>query len=393
MLIGTGIRSAKETILKPGATERYLAYLFRGLIAHDVSVALFDSEYRKYFNYIPAVGIDLSSALSEVLMGLKSIGVTRFVKEHKKNKQAIIHAVSPLTSSIVFSMLRSVSNNLRFVYTCHDSTWITEAFARRHLLRHLIELSTFKKSHKIIAVQYSQALKLRELVPNARSKITVIHNGVDTQMFNPNQKNLSKQLQWMRGFNVILYVGPLMPEKGAHILIKSYAKLLKDLPSCRSETRLVIVGPLSIHYGAKGTSSYVGKLLSLCKKLGIVNEVIFTGELPPFILPPIYSNSYMFVAPYLFGETLSLAMMEALASELPVITTDRGDGASIINKGRCGFLIKENNVEDLAAKMALLLDDKKLRNNLAMNGRVIAENLFSWDSVVKKTIKVYESLL
>jgi glycosyltransferase involved in cell wall biosynthesis len=246
----------------------------------------------------------------------------------------------------------------------------------------IFENGMLERSDKIIAVsEYTkrELLKYYELNEN---KIRVIHNGVAVDKFKPTNDKLKAKAEL--GFNpedkAILYVGRLYARKGLFTLIESMPTVVRRFRN----VKFIISG--------KGLSNEMKKLVDHATKLGVKDNIVFTGYFPDKKLPKLYQAADIF-AFSTFYENLPFAILEALSSGLPVVTTNVGGIPEIIDDGKNGFLVEPFNSEQLADRILYFLENPSAASEFGCLGRKIMEERFDWRLVVKKVLKVYDEAL
>jgi len=100
----------------------------------------------------------------------------------------------------------------------------------------------------------------------------------------------------------------------------------------------------------------------------------------------------IFVLPSL-AEGISNTILEAMASSLPVVATDVGGNAELVEHGRTGFLVQQGDPAVLAAAIRRYIDDPALRREHGDAARRRCEALFSIDSMVNNYLEFYDNLL
>ena len=195
---------------------------------------------------------------------------------------------------------------------------------------------------KIIAVSHFTKWELTNYYKIPENKIRVIHNGVDVNKFKPadDKRKVKAEL----GFNpddlAILSVGRLYARKGLFTLIESMPAVVKRFQNAK----FVISG--------KGQSDEMHKLIAHAEKLGVKDNIIFTGYYPDKKLPKLYQAADVF-AFSTFYEHHPFAVLEALATGLPVVTTTVGGIPETIESGKNGFLVKPFNPRAVQRKNPL----------------------------------------
>ncbi len=168
-----------------------------------------------------------------------------------------------------------------------------------------------------------------------------------------------------------VYVGRLVPEKGAHDLIAAWRCL-------NTSKKLVIVG------GASFTDDYVRGLH------GAGGDVIFTGYLYGAQLASVFRHAGLFVLPSLL-EGLPIVLLESLAYGTPVLASDITPNREVL--GDQGDYFRAGDVDDLALRLSQLLPRmRELKTRTAeLQQRVTHE--YDWDRVTEATVALYASLL
>lgn len=230
------------------------------------------------------------------------------------------------------------------------------------------------------------------MYPCAKDKIQPVYSAVDLNTLKPfwdesakKDRVLMKKQYGLENYKVILYVGRLSKKKGTHIVLKAMEKIMNRYP----KTALVFVG--SKWYGSNATDTYVKKVQEFAKKLK--GPVIFTGFLAPSEIPKYYNMGDIFVCASQWREPLARVHYEAMAAGLPIITTDRGGNAEVIEENVNGFAIKEyDNPDIMEEKIAYLLENEDVALNMGKMGRKIAQEKYHWKRVADDLLKLFESV-
>jgi glycosyltransferase involved in cell wall biosynthesis len=189
----------------------------------------------------------------------------------------------------------------------------------------------------------------------------VIGNGVDSAQFQPGEKPAQF---------TILYVGRLIPRKGVEFLIRAVA----DLHDAGGDCRLVLAG------GGPERPT----LERFCRQRGIASRVEFRGDVRHDELPALYARSSLFVMPAV-REAMSNAVLEAMASGLPVIMT-RAGGSHCIDGN--GLIVDSQDSKQLEAAIARYMNDADLVRRHGERSRELAERL-TWPDVACAYLDLY----
>jgi len=201
--------------------------------------------------------------------------------------------------------------------------------------------------------------------------ISVIPNGVDCELFMPRARE-------HRTGKRILYVSRLVNRKGPHVLIRAFKNVLAEIP----DAELVIVG-----------EGYLKPVLEMMRyDLGLGESVKFLGDIGSGALAQTYSSSDVFVLPSLHAESFGMVLLEAMASEVPVIASRTGGVPEVVTDNKEGILVKPGDEEELSEALMRLLTNEGERLEMGKAGRKKAVSEYDWKVVGGKIEDLYRSL-
>jgi len=236
----------------------------------------------------------------------------------------------------------------------------------------LLSKLIFGKSDIIVAVSIYEKEMLKQNFEADERKIRHIPNGVDVKELEGKVKKKSNDTK------TILYVGRLEKYKGVSFLIKAFQRLKANL----TNSQLVIVG--------RGPCKE--ELVSLSRKLEVQDSVTFLENLPKEELTNLYLTSDVFILVSQY-ESLPIAVLDALAYGLPIIATNVGGLPEIIQTGKTGFLLDFPPDEDELIRITTsLLQDEEYAKEIGARAREEILSKFSWDSVVRNLLDLYEEI-
>ncbi len=242
-----------------------------------------------------------------------------------------------------------------------------------------IENFILKNAEKIMVV--SKPMKERLINQNIKeSKIKIVEDGVDKNMFNPNLNGtkIRKKLGLRKNIPIIIYHGDIKPPDGVDILFKAFKVILREIP----QTKLLIVG---------GGGTYFEKIKMLGKKLKIDKSIIYTGwidhkEVPLYLVAS--DIGAMPMRPTLNHQCyLSFKLFEYWACGKPIITTKLKAISAIVKNGKNGLIVEPENYLHLAKAFIYLLKRPNLAKKLGKNGRKLIEEKFNWDQLMEKEVQ------
>ena len=170
----------------------------------------------------------------------------------------------------------------------------------------------------------------------------------------------------------VLYLGRIVPEKRPELLVKAFKSLDTD-------KRLVIAGD----------SSDTGEYTAALRKAGEADHrVLFTGHVEGDLLTELYSNAYCYVLPS-DVEGLPMSLLEAMSHGAACVTSDIPECADVLQG--CGLTFPHGDAQALRDVLKGLLADSAQAEKLGAMARDRAINGYDWNSVVQRTLELYEN--
>jgi len=134
-----------------------------------------------------------------------------------------------------------------------------------------------------------------------------------------------------------------------------------------------------------------GKLQELTRDLDLQEFVNFLGRIPHSYLTHLYNLSDIFLFPTLF-EGLGRAILEAIASGLPIITSNFGPVTELVKNEKNGLLVAPDVPEEISHAILRLLEDTSFRQELGKKSRVFAEK-YSFSCVNKIEVEFIKNTI
>ena len=229
--------------------------------------------------------------------------------------------------------------------------------------------------------------RVKTRFPSAEVKTNVVYSGANMTDYKPNWsvEGALNKLQLKKKFGiedkrVVLFVGRLSQKKGVHVILNAMKKVMESNP----KTALVIVG--SKWYGKNDSDDYTRSIMTLSKSLP--GPIIFTGFIPPHSIPALYNLGDIFVCASQWNEPLARVHFEAMAAGLPIITTDRGGNAEVVDGYGNGMVIEEyKDCNIMAENINFLLKNPVKALEMGKRGRLLVEKKFNWERVANEIFK------
>jgi len=221
-------------------------------------------------------------------------------------------------------------------------------------------------------------------------KIRVIYSGVDEEIFVPvwteegqQKRNEMRKILGIKDEKVILFIGRLSKTKGPHVLLRAMRTVL----SRYRNAVLVIAG--GRWFSENSWDDYVRELHRLAMPFG--NRVLFTNYVPARQIPHLLLSADVFVCSSQWHEPLARVHYEAMAAGIPIITTNRGGNAEIIQHKKTGFVIDDYaNPAAFADAIHYMLGHESEAQAMARRARAEVEEKFFFSHVAERLMAVYE---
>lgn len=230
---------------------------------------------------------------------------------------------------------------------------------------------TLIMADKVVILSPRQKRFFIKLVPE--DKLLIIPNVVNLDMFHDRIKSRPNESE----VKVLFIGGDASKRKGIYDLIEAIPIVLKKYGS----------NVLFIFLGI-GNS---GNLKTICRKKNINKFVKFLGYVDEQIKIDFIISSDIFVLPS-YAEGLPIAMLEAMAAGLPVISTPVGSIPDVIEDNINGFLIQPGNYLKLAEKIVILSTDKKLRIKMGNKNKQKIIKEYDIEILTNKLEKIYNNI-
>lgn len=222
----------------------------------------------------------------------------------------------------------------------------------------------------VIAVSECSRRDVARDFGRSEDSLTVVYNGVDTDVFSPRRDVPRKT------FQIMATASADQPLKGLRVLLLAFSRLLAERP----QLRLLVVG--------KPRSG--GETESLIRRLGLAAHIDFVSGISTEELVTHYAESALVAVPSLY-EGFGFPAGEAMACGTPVVSSDGGALPEVV--GDAGLLVPAGDDEALAGAIRRLLDDAALREELGRRGRERILRYFCWRRAAREMTYYYNRVL
>jgi colanic acid/amylovoran biosynthesis glycosyltransferase len=248
-------------------------------------------------------------------------------------------------------------------FTMHGPTEFSDI--RHYRLAQKVERARFV----VCISDYARSQLMAMSPPVMWEKLHVIHVGLPVEQFTPSEHG-----RLPRADGAILCVGRLVSEKGQAILLQAAALL-----TARGHT-------LNITFAGDGPSRAM--LECLAGQLGVASRVSFIGATGHEDLHQLYEDASVFCLPS-FAEGIPVVLMEAMAMELPVVSTKITGIPELVDDDRTGLLVASGRAAELADALERLLVDPALRRELGSRAREKVLRDFNMESSAEQLYSLF----
>ena len=282
----------------------------------------------------------------------------------RQEKPDLIHAHTRVTQ--VLGRVLNLCTGIPYVTTSHG------------LYRFRIGRRLFRCwGETVMAISNSSMSRLvRQYKLSPPYRVTLVENGVDVDHFlesvDPDLVARFRQEVGLMGDPIIGAIARLSPVKGLDLLIKAVPGLLKNYP----HLQLLIVGEGPVKQD----------LVRLAYELGIAEHVVIAHPVDDTRIPLAAMD--LFAAPS-HQEGFGLSVVEAMAAGVPVVASNTGGLAEIIEDKKSGLLVPAADEKALEEALSRLLGDSVFRGQIASAGREKAKAQYDMKRVVEEVEKVY----
>lgn len=232
---------------------------------------------------------------------------------------------------------------------------------------------SINKSDGVTAVSNSLKSDTYDLF-NVEKDIEVIHNFIDLERFTKKNKDHFKKAVAPDGEKILMHTSNFRKVKRVEDCIHIFKKVHEQIPS-----KLLLVGD-----GPERRN-----LEDLCRQIGLCSEIRFLGKQDA--IEEILAIADLFLMPSA-KESFGLAALEAMACEVPVISSDIGGISEVNTHGETGFLSKVGDVEDMASNAIKLLSNETMHQQFKAAAFARAQT-FDIEHILPKYERFYNRVL
>ena len=309
----------------------------------------------------------------------------KFLRQILKIKLDIIHTHTPMSMGVL-ALFVSRLQNRPLVYTHHT---LYDKYVKVYLWKGRLFPPTVAK--KIITtfcnrcnIVIAPSSKTKHLLKEdgVKKKILELSSGINFQNFNRSLL-FKKNNDFRQKYNIpsnaklLIFVGRLAKEKNIEFLIAVFEKISQELDN--------------VYFVLVGGGVHRTKLNLFIKKINFKKNIVFTGYLHGTEVIKAYQAADIFIYSSK-TETQGLVMLEAAASELPIVAIKDLAFKNILIDSFNGYLVVDENIKEFSQKVIKILKSPKMSKKMSQNSKILAQK-FSVSNQTNKLLTLYQSLI
>jgi len=240
-----------------------------------------------------------------------------------------------------------------------------------------IEWWTAYEASRVVVTSHSMKREICDHFHLPWDKVDVIPNAIDVTQYNTPVDTGPVRARYGVGWGekLVLCVGRLVPQKGIEYFIRAIPIIAQRYP----EAKFVIVG--------EGWSR--DYLEGVAQSTGHAKRILFTGFISDAEVIALMTSADVLVIPSVY-EPFGIVALEGMATGVPVVASQVGGLAEVIEHDRTGIFVYPRNPSSIAWGVDQILSNPSHSDWLTQNAKERLHKTYSWEAVAMKTVEVYE---
>ncbi len=243
---------------------------------------------------------------------------------------------------------------------------------------------TYSNLSRVLAISSVIRKNVIETTPVPPERVITLHDAVDTAIFDPRQvdrNTVRREFGYDDGTVVVGFVGRFSPGKGHEELLAAANSIRKE----RENVRFLVAGEASF-----GEQQYERHIRTSAHALGLEGIMTFAGFRRDV---PALMAAFDILAFPSHAESFGVVLIEAMAMERPVVSTNCDGVLDIVVDGETGLYVHPRNAPELATALLRLIDDPELRAGMGQAGRHRVLELFDQQRQIDRLEHLYHEIL
>jgi D-inositol-3-phosphate glycosyltransferase len=255
------------------------------------------------------------------------------------------------------------------------------------------EREVLQVADKVVAATTAELAQLLWLYQADMHKVVIIPPGVDVSRFYPIPADEAKEFIGVAPCErMLLFVGRIEPLKGIDTLIQAIG-IMRDEGTfvCLAVIGGELPAEKNSANGDNSPTSEMERLKRMREQAGVTDLVAFLGKRGQDTLPYYYSAAEVVVVPSHY-ESFGMVALEAMACGVPVVASEVGGLAYLVQDGVTGFTVPVDDPQALANSLTLLIKNRALREQLGKQAALLARE-YAWEKITERVAKLYQELV
>jgi D-inositol-3-phosphate glycosyltransferase len=253
------------------------------------------------------------------------------------------------------------------------------------------ERKVLNEADRIIAATPAEFAQLQWLYQADVGNIQIISPGVDNSRFYPIPSDEAKEFIGIPPCDrMLLFVGRIEPLKGLDVLMRAIALMVERGKYELTPFCLAVIGG-DPNANANTMTEEMARLQEMRSELDLQDFVMFLGKKEQDTLPYYYSAAEIVIVPSHY-ESFGMVALEAMACGTPVVASQVGGLAFLIQDGITGYHVPVGDPEALCDRITALLSDPELRTRLGNQAALFAER-YQWQNISTQIRTLYHEVL
>ncbi|WP_233267311.1 glycosyltransferase family 4 protein [Paraglaciecola sp. L3A3] len=368
---------------KSGGSGRWFWELYSRLPEGQYQILAGNDPSSSEFDTQASIKIDRDNLTSTEWGFVSLIGLKFYIKSAwrirtfiKQNKITQLHCGRVLPEGVI-AWLLNIFTGIPYACYVHGEDLETAQSSRE---QYFICGQVIKRAKKIICNSQNSANIVAKFGEKAAAKTVVLHPGVDSEVFVPNNKDetVLASLGWT-GKKVALTVGRLQARKGQDMMIKAVPEILTKISN--------------FHYAIIGGGEQKEELVKLVEELNLQQHVQFFSEISDKDMLACYQQCDLFILPNRTIdndiEGFGMVLVEAQSCGKAVIAGDSGGTKETMLIGETGVIVDATQTSFIAESVSRLLVDESKLLAMGKRGRVHVVESLDWKALVIKAKELF----
>jgi glycosyltransferase involved in cell wall biosynthesis len=239
----------------------------------------------------------------------------------------------------------------------------------------------------------ASGMTVPQLREGPRTDVVDVSNAVDSERFRPHASGWKRDRGWTEDDFVLLYVARFQAFKNHALLIRAYRRFLDLWMPRNPEKRAWLV--------MAGSGPLLRRARQQGEELGVSDRMLFLEEVSFDEMPALYAAADIKVISSYF-ESFCFAALEAMATGLPIVTTDCGWVPRLLGQTKAveglevlegGWVVQQNDAETLAQALYLASENPAMRQSMGKRNRQTVIRDYNWAASASRLLGVYDSLV